>query len=685
MPGEHAGPTAIDEVTRVQPVRVVVAGVHGYGAVHVENVRRLQAAGLVEPVGVCDTRPPDSVSRPLAHSGFGDLEWSADLPGLIERTGARIAVIATPIHTHAALATAALRAGAHVLLEKPPAPSLAEFARIADAVAETGLACQVGFQSLGSAAVPAARALMGPGLRAIGVAGAWERRRSYYTRAAWAGRRRLDGADVMDGALTNPFAHAIATALAVAGAGTSDAITGIELELYRANPIEADDTSGARLRLRDGTVITVAVSLCADRENEPYLLLHGDRGTALLRYTTDEIELDGVRTGYPRADLLENLVAHLRDGAELLVPLSATGAFTRFLDEVRRAPDPLAVPEEHQRIEPDRRVLPGIAGLAAASAERLALPSELGFPGPARLPSAWPETTLRVAGREVAVYEYRGDMQATDSPRPYLHPVRTLGGVVVTETRPADHPHHFGVSVAVSDVDGVNFWGGSTYVPGRGHVLLPDHGRQRRLVLRPVEGGYAEELEWAGPGGRVLLRERRTLTARELGDAWALDVAFTLTTLTREPLTREPLTREPLTGDQVTGGQVTGDPVVIRSSACKGRAGAGYGGFFWRAPRDAAGLAVLTAHGDGEDAAHGSRDPWLALVSDAWSLVFVQHGAVDPWFVRVAEYPGAGPALAWSKPLTLDGELSRAVTVVVADGRLSRARCAGLAESAAPS
>lgn len=655
-------------------MRVVVAGVHGYGAFHLRNVRRLQAAGLAEPVGVCDTRPP---------AGLGDLEWSADLPELIERTGARIAVIATPIHTHAALATAALRAGAHVLLEKPPAPSVAEFERIADAVKETGLACQVGFQSLGSAAIPAARALMGRGLRGIGVAGAWERRRSYYTRAAWAGRRRLNGADVMDGALTNPFAHAIATALAVAGADTADAIAEIELELHRVNPIEADDTSGARLRLRDGTVITVAVSLCADRENEPYLLLHGEEGRVLLRYTTDEIEVDGVRTGHPRTDLLENLIAHVRDGTELLVPLSATGAFTRVLDEVRRAPDPVAVPEEYQRIEPERRVLPGISRLAAASAERLALLSELGFPGAARLaeggPAAWPETTLRAAGREVAVYEYRGDLQATDAPRPYLHPVRTLGGTVVTEIRPADHPHHFGVSVAVSDVDGVNFWGGSTYVPGAGHVMLPDHGRQRRLVLRPVEGGYAEELEWAGPGGRVLLRERRTLTARALDGAWALDVAFTLTGGTP---TGGTLTGGSPTGGTLTGGTATGDPVEIRSSACKGRVGAGYGGFFWRAPRDAAGLAVLTAHADGEDAAHGSRDSWLALVSDAWSLVFVQIGVTDPWFVRVAEYPGVGPALAWSEPLRLHGELSRAVTVVVADGRLSREGCADLAESA---
>ncbi|MFD0538502.1 enolase C-terminal domain-like protein [Actinomadura luteofluorescens] len=154
-----------DEVGAMTPVRVVVAGVHGYGRHHLDNVARLAAAGRARLAGVCDLRPPSGLGVPV----------SADLPALIRETGAEIAVIATPIHTHAPLAVAALEAGAHVLLEKPPAPSVEEFSRISEAVARTGLACQVGFQSLGSDAIPAARELLGP-VRAIGVAGAWSRR-----------------------------------------------------------------------------------------------------------------------------------------------------------------------------------------------------------------------------------------------------------------------------------------------------------------------------------------------------------------------------------------------------------------------------------------------------------------------------------------------------------------------------
>ncbi|MEO3825116.1 DUF6807 family protein [Actinomadura sp. B10D3] len=631
-------------------MRVVVAGVNGHGRHHLENVRRLAAAGRAELAGVCDIRPPEGLGVPV----------SADLPVLVRETGAEVAVIATPIHTHAPLAVAALRAGAHVLLEKPPAPSAAEFEAISAAVAEMGLACQVGFQSLASEAVRAARDVLGEPVRGIGVAGAWTRPFGYYTRSAWAGRRRLDGADVVDGALTNPFAHAVASALAVAGADTMDSVAGIELELHRANAIESDDTSSARIRLASGAVIAVTVSLCADRRTEPYLHLHGETRSARLFYTVDEIEMDGARTGFGRADLLENLIAHVREGTGLLVPLARTGGFTRLVDAIRLAPDPRPVEGRFVRTEPTRLVLPGIEDLAVRAARELKTLGELGFPGSlGSLSEPWPETVLAVGGREVATYAQRGDLQATDAPRPHLHPVRTLGGTVVTEVQPDDHVHHFGAGIAIADVDGANFWGGSTYVRGEGPAMLRNHGRQRRRTLRPLGGGYAETLDWVGPDGTVLAAEERTLTARPVPGAWALDVAFTLTGL-------------------------TGRPLVLQSSACKGRTGAGYGGFFWRAPKDSAGLEVFTAEASGEEAVHGSVTPWLALASDAWTLVFVQTAGLDPWFVRVAQYPGVGPALAWEEPLAVTGRLDRAVTVVVADGRHTPDQARGLAGEAAP-
>ncbi|MFE3449253.1 DUF6807 family protein [Nonomuraea sp. NPDC059194] len=625
--------------------KVVLAGAHGHGRWHLEHVRALADRGLVELVGVCDPRPADFA---WPYGGF-EHAGPEDLGGLIERTGAEITILCTPINTHAHLAVTALRAGSHLLLEKPPAASLSAFERIAEAARDCGRSCQVGFQSLGSSAVPALRELIGSGrlgeLTGIGVAGAWERPAAYFTRSAWSGRRRLDGADVVDGALTNPFAHAVATALAVAGAEERGAISSVELELFQANAIESDDTSAARIHLAGGGVITVAVSLCATGRAEPYMLVHGTEGTARLTYTTDD--LDGVV--HPRTNLLENLVDHVRSGADLLVPLARTGAFMEFLEAVRTAPDPLPIADEHQKIHQDRREVPGIGELTDLSARRLALFSELEVPWAAG-------RTLRVRGTPVSTYEWRADLPVTDSPRPYIHPVRTLGGVEVSEFRPADHVHHLGVSLAVSDLGGVNFWGGRTFVRDRGPAWLADHGVQRHDAFEEIEGGFAEALTWLGPDGATLARERRTVRALAVDGAWALDFAFTLS---------------------------VPEPVHVSSSACKGRDGAGYGGFFWRAPRSGRNPAVFTAGAEGERDVHGSRTPWLALVSDAWSLVFTQAGPVDPWFVRVAEYPGVGSALAWDRPLPVEESLSRRIVTVVADGRLTRGAAETLANEAA--
>ncbi|MEE1941578.1 PmoA family protein [Streptomyces sp. TRM 70361] len=280
---------------------------------------------------------------------------------------------------------------------------------------------------------------------------------------------------------------------------------------------------------------------------------------------------------------------------------------------------------------------------------------------PGTVPAGADETVeLRCGGRAVARYEYRPDLPVRESPRPCLHPVRTLGGTVVTELRPADHVHHLGVSIAVPDISGANFWGGRTFVRGRGPTELDNHGRQRHLRwLRRGTDGFAEELAWER-GGRRLLTERRTVAVRELdGRCWALDLTCELT-------------------------NVRGEELSAGSPATNGRPGAGYGGFFWRPPTGSRPPEVFTDRATGEAAVHGRPAPWLAMAGEGWTLVFA--GATDdtrrdPWFVRAAEYPGVGSALAWESrlPLPPGRPVVRRVVTAVADGRLDRAAAAGVA------
>ena len=261
-------------------------------------------------------------------------------------------------------------------------------------------------------------------------------------------------------------------------------------------------------------------------------------------------------------------------------------------------------------------------------------------------------TILRLAGTAVARYADGDGLDPTLAPRPHLHPVRTLAGTAVTDACPADHRWHLGVSVAVQDVDGTNFWGGRTYVRGHGYQWRDDHGRIVRREWRERAADHLDErLDWIGRDGEVLLAESRTLRARAVPvpGAWRLDLAFTLR-------------------------NVAGRPMALGSPATNGRDRAGYGGFFWRLPAHDGSLTVFTAGAAGEEAVHGTISRWIAVTAAdpggrEWSVVIEHDEPRDPWFVRVADYPGVGAALAWDTPVDLGpgDDLRRAFGAVIVD------------------
>jgi predicted dehydrogenase len=370
--------------------RVALLGVHGYGQVHLDGLVRLAGTGAVRVAGVADPRPPapGSLERLRALPGGADAPVLADAATLLDEVRPDVTIVSTPIHTHLPLARLALAAGSHLLLEKPPTASMAQFRELSAEVAEARRVCQVGFQSFGSHALAHAARLVADGavgpLRGIGVHGGWVRERSYFTRAAWAGRMVLDGVPVTDGALTNAFAHATASALRVAGVRDRADVT-VELERYRAASPEGDDTATARLTAR-GVPIVVAVTLCAAEQRVPVIVVHGERGRLELEYTTDTLTgrtADGAAvTGPPgRTVLLDNLVAHLADPAvPLLAPLAACGPFMHLLEAVRRDGPARPLPASAVTETAGRPVVEGVDDLVRRCAEELALFSELPAP-----------------------------------------------------------------------------------------------------------------------------------------------------------------------------------------------------------------------------------------------------------------------------------------------------------------
>ncbi|WP_265520401.1 Gfo/Idh/MocA family protein [Oerskovia flava] len=348
-------------VTRV--ARVALVGAHGHGASHLRRLVDLHTAGTVELVAVVDPQGPgDQEHTPSGTRWFAALDDLLDGSpdgGTLDGLGTHrpdVVVLCTPIPTHVPLATAALRAGCDVLLEKPPTPSLAEHEVLVQVVAETGRRCQVGFQTFGSTALDAVARIVADGeigdVVRIGAVGTWVRTAGYWARAPWAGRRRMGGRDVVDGVVTNPLAHAVATALRVAGVTRAQDVASVEVDLYRANPIEADDTSSVRVVAHDGTQVACGLTLCAEERTPARVVVHGTLGTVTLGYETDVVHVDGTRgrrtEQHTRIDLLADLLAARQDpDAGLLCDLRDTGAFTRVLEAVRTAPGPTPITAEH--------------------------------------------------------------------------------------------------------------------------------------------------------------------------------------------------------------------------------------------------------------------------------------------------------------------------------------------------
>ncbi|HTJ38766.1 MAG TPA: PmoA family protein [Dactylosporangium sp.] len=288
------------------------------------------------------------------------------------------------------------------------------------------------------------------------------------------------------------------------------------------------------------------------------------------------------------------------------------------------------------------------------------------------------DSSLRVTwrGRELFRYVYRPRESQVESPRPYLHPIRTIGGRLVTIYRPHDHVWHKGLSLALSNAGPDNFWGGPTYLRALGgYAQLPNNGSQRHERFEVLNAGdrslrCVQRLRWLAQDGREVFTERRGLSVTVLPhrSAWRLDFATDLR-------------------------NAGGEAIEIGSPQTEGREGAAYSGLFWRGPRSFSGGVVRVPDATGADDLNNARAPWLAFVGrhdgdgSASTVLFVDDGAnpthPTSWFVRSEAYAVVCPAVFSQQVYTLSSgdELQLRYGVVIADGDLDTAACAELAAS----
>ena len=98
-------------------------GLLGYGAIGHEHSRAVRSVHGLELAAVCDTSAERRAAAGEASPGIATTE-SAD--ALIERDDVDLVVVSTPPSTHASWALRAIRAGKHVIVEKPFAIATSE-------------------------------------------------------------------------------------------------------------------------------------------------------------------------------------------------------------------------------------------------------------------------------------------------------------------------------------------------------------------------------------------------------------------------------------------------------------------------------------------------------------------------------------------------------------------------------
>ena len=113
------------ERTDAAHLRYVVVGSGMMGREHIANIAHVPGA---EVVGVVDT---NEGSRQLTRAVVNDnVVVGENIHDVVNQTGANVAVISTPNHTHASIAADAIGLGLHVLVEKPLATSIDDCDRL---------------------------------------------------------------------------------------------------------------------------------------------------------------------------------------------------------------------------------------------------------------------------------------------------------------------------------------------------------------------------------------------------------------------------------------------------------------------------------------------------------------------------------------------------------------------------
>lgn len=240
---------------RSRPVRAAILGTGGVARLHAEAIEALDGAELVAVADSSPERAAEFAGRNGSPAVF------ADLVAMLTGAAPEVVHLCTPPAGHAEQAAAAFAAGADVVVEKPPANSLAEFDRMRAAAEAAGRRLAVVFQQRSGSAVRHVKRLLDEG--ALGrpliaqCETLWRRGADYYA-VPWRGTWAAEGGGPTFGLAVHQLdllAHLLGEWAEVDG------------RFWRiANELEMEDVSRGTIVFESGVIATAVTTTLAARE-----------------------------------------------------------------------------------------------------------------------------------------------------------------------------------------------------------------------------------------------------------------------------------------------------------------------------------------------------------------------------------------------------------------------------------
>jgi len=233
----------------------------------------------------------DAAQVAAAAEKYGWSESATDWRSVLQRDDVDIVDICTPGWMHAEIAIAALRAGKHILVEKPLANTLSEAEAMTEAAASArakGVQSMVGFNYRRVPALALARELIAEGrlgtIRHVRAAYLQDWLADPSSPMTWRLRKDTAGS----GALGDIASHAIDQVLFLLGdqvtevSGRTHTFTTQRPGASGLEEVTVDDAAWATLTLASGAVASVEASrVAAGQKNALKLEIYGDKGSLL--------------------------------------------------------------------------------------------------------------------------------------------------------------------------------------------------------------------------------------------------------------------------------------------------------------------------------------------------------------------------------------------------------------------